>query len=130
MQRSQLRAPPNGSFSLSGLTKRSLSVNLRKRIQRAVKFLDFFHVRFDQLDRRNFLLADLLSHLNGWQKSEIVHALAYPGEMASLACAIPTQQSTSRSRSLGGELQAAGSCRTSYARDHSRLRIPFYEPLF
>ena len=47
-------------------------------------------------------MANLLSHLNGWQKSEIVHALAYPGEMASLACADATELSTRRL--LGGEL--------------------------
>lgn len=73
-------------------------------------------------------MANLLSHLNGWQKSEIVHALAYPGEMASLARAIATELLARRS--LGGELWAAGLRRTGYARDHSRLRIHFYEPLF
>ncbi len=33
MQRSQLRPPPNGNFSLASLTKRSFGVHLHKGIQ-------------------------------------------------------------------------------------------------
>src|SRR5690349_1657439 len=90
MQRTQVRPTDHCSFSGMRLAKCSLTIHLNKSIQYRVQFLDLLKMGLDQINRRDFLASDLLGHLNGRKKSEIVHAVARRTEMASLACVIVT----------------------------------------